>query len=504
MYNRTMRLILSRFLLSMVIAALCCGNLHAQEIPDAGKFLPGPPAETTVEYIKDYLQYCWGKNMRGTDMGVRAEKDFNAKAPYYLQAFSNAIGVTLSSEDTPYIAELFDYCMEYGNKSIKQAKSSFPFFRRPFARFSESSLIPMQENYYINESSYPSRESLMGWMYALLLSEICPDKYNEILSCGYQFGQASVITGYHWDSDVQAARLLACDLVARLHNHTNVNAMINSAKAEYEKVSGFVYVSPPLTEDTRQYYSNDDLPDGIQYLPAPPDTVSAIAATDMSKFIEGKNIRPTEEGQIAINDVVYDPEYFMEIYSPAFGRTLSAETTPELLELFVNMYYLGDGGTRSCKNYYKRPRPYKQLNESTAYPPAENLERNTGSYPSGHASAGWLYALLLAELNPDAVEGLLARAYQYGQGRVITGYHWQSDVEAGRLVGSAVYARLHNSEEFLKQFDRVKRELDGTLGVRSVNTDKTSNAAIYTLGGVKVSEPSRKGVYIQDNKKVIR
>ena len=79
--------------------------------------------------------------------------------------------------------------------------------------------------------------------------------------------------------------------------------MINSAKAEYAKVSGTTYVSPSLTEDTHQYFSNDQLPDAINYLPAPPDTVSALGTTDMSKFIEGKAIRPTDEGQIAINDV---------------------------------------------------------------------------------------------------------------------------------------------------------------------------------------------------------
>lgn len=493
-----------RFILSMVIAAFCCGNLHAQAIPDAGRFLPGPPAETSVDYIKDYLQYAWGKTMRGTDLGTQAQSDFNAKAPYYLDAFSKAIGVTLSSTDTPYIAELFEYCMEYGNKSIKQAKSSFSFFRRPYVRFDEQSLIPDQEGDYTYESSFPSREALMGWMYALLLSEICPEKQDNILYCGYQFGQASVVTGYHWDSDVQAARLLASALVVRLHDHTGVNAMINSAKAEYAKVSGVTYVSPALTEDTNQYYSNDQLPDAVNYLPAPPDTVSAFAATDLNKFIEGKSIRPTDEGQIAINDVNNDQDYLLQIFSSAFGKTLSATTTPELYKLFEGMYSLGDGATRSCKNYYKRPRPYKQLNEATAYPPAENIEKNIGAYPSAHASTGWLYALVLAELNPDAEEDLLARAYQYGQGRVITGYHWQSDVEAGRLVGSAVYARLHNSEEFLKQFNRVKQELDGTLGVRSIAADQADNATIYTLGGVKVAEPTQKGVYIQDNKKVIR
>ena len=343
----------------------------------------------------------------------------------------------------------------------------------------------------------------MGWMYALLLSEICPERQDDILNLGYRFGDASIATGYHWDSDVQAGRLLASALIVRLHDHTGVNAMINSAKAEYAKVSGTTYVSPSLTEDTHQYFSNDQLPDAINYLPAPPDTVSALGTTDMSKFIEGKAIRPTDEGQIAINDVNNELDYFLQIYSNPFGRTLSATATPEVYKLCEAMYQLGDGATRSCKNYYHRSRPFKQLNEATAYPPAENIEKNTGSYPSGDASTGWMYALVLSELNPDAEEDLLARAYTYGQGRVITGYHWQTDVEAGRLVGAAVYARLHNSDEFLKQFERAKKELDGTLGVRSISAD-AKEVDTYTLGGVKVSEPAQKGVYIQGDKKVIR
>ena len=493
-----------RFIYLMVIAVFCCDNLYAQAIPDAGRFLPGPPTETSVDYIKDYLRYAWGKTMRDKDLGVQARNDFDAKAPYYLKVFSEAIGVTLSATETPYIAELFEYCMEYGNKSIKQAKSSFTFFRRPYVRFGEESLIPEQEDNYTYESSFHSREALMGWMYALLLSEICPDKQDNILNCGYQFGQASVVTGYHWDSDVQSGRLLASALVVRLHDHTGVNAMINSAKAEYARVSGMAYDSPALTEDTHQYYSNDQLPNAENYLPEPPEIVSAFSATDLNKFIEGKNIRPTSEGQTAIDDVNNELDYLLQIFSSGFGKTLSATTTPELYKLCESMYLLGDGATISCKEYYQRPRPYKQLNEATAYPPAENIEKNIGAYPSGHASTGWLYALVLSELNPDAEEDLLARAYQYGQGRVITGYHWQSDVDAGRLVGSAVYARLHNSDEFLKQFERVKQELEGTLGVRSAAADR-EDADIYSLGGVKIpGEPSQKGVYIQDNRKVIR
>ena len=72
---------------------LCGSSVTAQTVPDAGEFLPGPPEETTVEYIKDYLQYAWGKTMRGTELGQQAQNDFNAKAPYYLEAFSKAMEV---------------------------------------------------------------------------------------------------------------------------------------------------------------------------------------------------------------------------------------------------------------------------------------------------------------------------------------------------------------------------------------------------------------------------
>ena len=39
----------------------------------------------------------------------------------------------------------------------------------------------------------------------------------------------------------------------------------------------------------------------------------------------------------------------------------------------------------------------------------------------------------------------MARGYMYGESRVIVGAHWQSDVDAGRLVASVAYAKLHTS-----------------------------------------------------------
>ena len=58
--------------------------------------------------------------------------------------------------------------------------------------------------------------------------------------------------------------------------------------------------------------------------------------------------------------------------------------------------------------------------------------------------------MLLAELNPTAADTILARGMMYGDSRVIVGAHWQSDVDAGRLAGSAAVLALHNNAEFLE------------------------------------------------------
>ena len=163
---------------------------------------------------------------------------------------------------------------------------------------------------------------------------------------------------------------------------------------------------------------------------------------------------------------------------------------------------LGNGATQTCKAYYMRPRPYVQMNELTLYAPDEDHLRDTGSYPSGHASGSWLHALVLAEINPDAEEALLARAYLFGQGRVVSGYHWQSDVDMGRLVASAIYARLHTSTAFLEQLELARQEYKGTSAIRDVRAEQ-SEAPVYNLQGIRVDSPSQPGVYIQDGRKVV-
>lgn len=72
--------------------------------------------------------------------------------------------------------------------------------------------------------------------------------------------------------------------------------------------------------------------------------------------------------------------------------------------------------------------------------------------------AVWTYEALLAEINPARANEIYARAWAYGESRVIAGAHWQSDVDASRVAASIGFSRLQTSELFHAQMLQAMEE----------------------------------------------
>lgn len=498
-----------RFFISTFI--ILCMQLHAQNVPDGVVFLPEPPSSNSMMYVNDMIQYYWGKSVRDTERGQQAAKDIPIQISTYANAFSEVIGLTISEKNTPAIYNLFDIGLRIGEMAAEIPQN---YYRRvrPYVRFDEASLIPTDEKKYANVGSYPSVTSMMGWLCALMLAEVCPTQENQILTRGYDFGFSSVISGYNWNSDSYAGRLLASAIMSRFHNQSSFNAWITDAQKEYKEKTTVNYTradndstsTDTDTEVIHPYIEREDLPDATIFLPGPPDSTSMQFGYDIIQHMDGKIKRNTSEGALARDDVEYSVDNFCDIYSVYFGIKISKSNTPQIYELLQRVYPSGNAATQGAKSLYKRKRPYVQLIESTGYAPDENHLRYTGSYPSGHASGSWLIALVLSEINPDAQNDMLARAFQYGQGRVITGYHWQSDVDDGRVLASAVYTSLHNSSEFMSQMLKAKEEFQKkTTDVRGIINDEDGKTPVYNLHGMKMNQkPVQQGIYIQGHKKV--
>lgn len=245
------------------------------------------------------------------------------------------------------------------------------------------------------------------------------------------------------------------------------------------------------------YFEEKDLPDGVSWLPAPPDTIGALFAHDIMQYMWGKSIRDTERGRQAVAHVVTSAAEMAEFFSVPFGMTISEEATPAIFKLVSRSIPTFRLAVAKPKETYRRLRPYVRFGEQTAIPWDEESERNTGSYPSGHTIRGWGLALVLSELNPERQDSLLKLGYEWGQSRVIAGYHWQSDVDASRLMAAGVFARLHTSPAFLadmaaarEELQRLKGETDGVRAPAA--TPSTVPAArIYRLDGTPATEQTR-------------
>ena len=213
------------------------------------------------------------------------------------------------------------------------------------------------------------------------------------------------------------------------------------------------------TQPDLYYLQDGQQASSLDLLPAPPQPGSIQFLNDQAQYQWGKMQRNTPRGDQAAADARVGGDGVPNAFSEAFGIKISKETTPEIYKLVLNMREdAGDLATRSAKNHYMRVRPFAFYKEMTCNPEQQQELSTNGSYPSGHTAIGWATALVLSEINVDRQNEILERGYQMGQSRVICGYHWQSDVDAARIISAAVVARLHAEPAFQEQLAKAKKE----------------------------------------------
>ena len=207
------------------------------------------------------------------------------------------------------------------------------------------------------------------------------------------------------------------------------------------------------------YLPLDEAPNSFTLLPAPPDKESAAFAADQEAFRLSRLLENTPRWTQAIKDAnLYFPKA-PEAFSCALDAPITMEALPNLYMLMYRTWTDAILVTLAAKKNYKRIRPFI-VNKTTSCTPDWEAElAKDGSYPSGHTSIGWTWALILAEIAPERADAILSRGYAYGQSRVICGVHWQSDVTAGRVIAAAVVAKLHTASVFRAQLEAAQKEL---------------------------------------------
>ncbi|GAA0525057.1 acid phosphatase (class A) [Rhizomicrobium palustre] len=188
-------------------------------------------------------------------------------------------------------------------------------------------------------------------------------------------------------------------------------------------------------------------------LPAPPPDGSAEQKREMAELLRlQKTTSATAYEKADKDDKTESVTAFAEILGPWFDM----KALPKTAALFQQVRTEEKAAAKTAKTYFLRNRPWvlePSLKTCTRDDPQQS------SYPSGHATLGYSFAVVLAHLLPDDATKIMARAKEYAENRLVCGVHYRSDIVAGQVLGTVVSEELLANANFKAEFEAAQAEL---------------------------------------------
>jgi acid phosphatase (class A) len=207
------------------------GYLSPSELPSSTVLLPPPPAPGSAAMKTDEAARAAALPLKGTPRYTLAAFEANRSQQNTIDAFKCAFGTDIGAERTPRLAQLLSRLRLDVRAATYAAKSHFRR-PRPWTLDDAHTCYPADEAATRNDGSYPSARGAVGWSYALVLAELRPDRADEILKRGRDFGQSRVICDQEWQSDVDAGRTVATVIVGQLEANARYKADLEAAREE--------------------------------------------------------------------------------------------------------------------------------------------------------------------------------------------------------------------------------------------------------------------------------
>ena len=222
---------------------LLMGYLPMDNPLRSDEFVPPPPAAGSAAQAADDAFSAQLLATQDKDRFKLARADANL-GPDSTATFSCAVGINISQEDTPHLQMLLRRTLtdlglaSYGAKNVYQRE-------RPFMSNQQPICTPEDEEMLRGDGSYPSGHTAIGWGWALILSDLVPDRAEQILARGIAFGDSRNVCNVHWRSDVQAGILVGSAAFARLQSNADflearalARSEIGAAKANGDDPTG--------------------------------------------------------------------------------------------------------------------------------------------------------------------------------------------------------------------------------------------------------------------------
>lgn len=226
------------------------------------------------------------------------------------------------------------------------------------------------------------------------------------------------------------------------------------------------------------YLSAEAAPDGLALVPPPPAPGSPEALADARSEAAALSLRGTLRWELARQDADLRSPAATGTFSCAADRVISPDATPRTDALLRRTLSDFARVSATAKQHYGRKRPFEGNGQPICTPEDEAVLRGNASYPSGHSTIGFGWALVLADLLPQRRAELLARGADFGESRRICNVHFASDVAAGRALALPVLERLLADPAFQDDLAAARAEL---MALAPIEPDCAREAAARAL-----------------------
>lgn len=214
-------------------------------------------------------------------------------------------------------------------------------------------------------------------------------------------------------------------------------------------------------------------------VPPPPQKGDARYESDRRVFRATRALLSTPRGELATRDVPYTAPDLMRDFSCTAGVKLSPEATPAIYRLLTNADTDTQEANEAAKQRWRHPRPFL-IDRGPICQSRQELTKSY-DYPSGHATHGWTFGLILADLEPDRATAILARARAYGESRIVCGAHTMSAVEAAQLGATVSLQQVRADTHYQRDFAAARAELENSRHDPQMAPDAPSCSAEQAL-----------------------
>jgi acid phosphatase (class A) len=194
---------------------------------DSVAILPTPPANGSWKTLEELAELHRLQETRTPEQIAHAQADDKEESIF---SYADVFGLKFRRDALPATALLGDHVK--GNESviINPAKK---FFQRPRPYHLDPTLKPVCKTTDNRaDYSYPSGHGATGFLEALVLVQLVPEKRDAILARAEDYAHSREVCGAHYASDEAASKIISYAMMGLMMNDPRFKAELEAARTE--------------------------------------------------------------------------------------------------------------------------------------------------------------------------------------------------------------------------------------------------------------------------------